>query len=73
MHEAAYKTDHPGILRPSQGILINTKPSTEYEKLRAKAILEQRQQERINNLETKMASIESMLEQIFKKVTDGKA
>jgi hypothetical protein len=63
-----HKTDVENILSVEKGILINVSKSSEYEALRGKAIEEQRQKDRINNLEKDVSSIKSLLEQILRKV-----
>lgn len=62
-------SDVEGIKVVSQGILISDINSDEYEILRNKKLAEHRQQNRINTIEQRMDSIETMLQQILQKVT----
>jgi len=63
-----HKTDVDNIVSNDNGILINVSKNSDYKKMRLKAIEEKRDKERINNLESEMASIKSLLKQILSKV-----
>lgn len=63
------KSDVEGIKVVSQGILISDINPNEYEILRNRKLAEHRQQNRINIIEQRMDSIETMLQQILQKVT----
>lgn len=62
------KSDVEGVFVSKPGILIVDKKD-DYHAKRAKEVDALRQKDRINNIEHRMDSIESMLQQILQKVT----
>jgi len=63
-----YKTDIQGINAISRGVFTNTDKGDEYTRLKAKAINDLQEKERINNIEKDVSNIKDMLELILQKV-----